>query len=106
MAALARERDGDEPPRRDAGERVLTRLRRADEQRELRLLVARGEVRIAVEDEDRGALVPGQLFLGDAELVVRHSRHVDARALDVDAAGAPDADLQREGVGLVVDRSG
>src|SRR5512132_1801220 len=59
--ALA-EGDPDEPPRRDTGEGVLARLRRADEEGELLLLVARREVRVAVEDQDRGAVVPGELF--------------------------------------------
>ena len=77
-------------------ERVFTRLRRTDEERQLLLLVARREVRVTTKDQCRGAIVPGELLVGDRELVVRHRCHVDARALDVDATGAPDTHLQRE----------
>ena len=40
---LTLEVDRDEPSRRDAGERVLARLRRADEERQLLLLVLAGK---------------------------------------------------------------
>src|SRR5688572_23918483 len=95
----ALERDCDEPPRRDTGEGILAWLRRADEQRQLLLQVARREVRVAAEDQGGGAVVPGELLVRDRELVVRHGGDVDARALDVDATtGAPDAYLKGEGL--------
>src|SRR3954451_17834107 len=86
--ALPLEVDRDKPSRRDAGERVLARLRRADEQRQLLLRAARREVRVAAENQRRGAVDPAELFRRNAELFVRLCRHVDARALDVDAPGA------------------
>src|SRR4051812_18609017 len=105
--ALPREGNRDKPPSRDPGEVavLLARLGRADEERQLLLRPARGKIRVAVEDQDGGAVVPGELFRWDAELVVRDRGHVDARAFDVDAAGAPDAYLHREAVRLLVDRS-
>ena len=70
-AVSAFEGDRDEPPGRDAREGVLARLRGADEQRQLLLLAARGDFRVTAEDQGRGAVVPGELFVRDRELVVR-----------------------------------
>ena len=53
---------------------------------------SRWKTRVAVPSS------PVSSSVRDAELVVRHCGHVDARAFDVDAAGAPDAYLQREAV--------
>ena len=63
--ALAFEGDRNEPSGRNPGEGVLARLRRADEERQLLLLVARGEVRVTTEHERRGAVVPGEHLVGD-----------------------------------------
>src|SRR5262249_36308527 len=77
---------GDETPRADAREDVLAGLGRADEERELLLLAAGREVGGAVEGQRRGAVAPGEHLGRDVELVERHGRRVDARALDGDAA--------------------
>jgi tetratricopeptide (TPR) repeat protein len=56
------------------------------------LFAAGGEVSVAVEDQGCGAVVPGELFCWDAELVVRDCGHIDACAFDVDATRAADAE--------------
>ena len=62
--ALVGEVDRDESPGRNTGELVLARLRRADKERQLLLLAARGEVRVALEYQGRRAVIPGSSSAG------------------------------------------